>query len=84
MAPFLSFLGNKRITEEPATLMLDLQAPLEETDGVAEALQTLLSKVQKTFQTLTFERLSGECHPSNLPQRSGNPGPSLRDRWSKP
>ena len=46
MAPFLSFLGNKRITEEPAALMLDLQAPLEETDGVAEALQTLLSKVR--------------------------------------
>jgi hypothetical protein len=33
--------------EESAALMLDFQAPLEETDVVADALQTLLSKCKE-------------------------------------
>lgn len=52
---FLSFLGSKSIVEKSAALMLDLQAPLKETDGVTEALRTFLSQVQKKTRTSTFE-----------------------------
>lgn len=41
-------------------------------------------KKKPELRLLKLERLSGECHPPNLPRGFGNPGPSLRDRWSEP